>query len=281
MSRNYKRIAAIHDLSGLGRSSLAVVMPIISCMGIQVCPVPTAVLSTQTSGYEHYSFVDLTDTLPAYFAHWQSLGMDFDGIYSGFLGSKNQIQLVSGFIDTFADEGTLVVVDPVLGDDGQLYATMDEQMVAEMVKLVRKADVITPNFTELKYLLGATMEEQANREQIEQWMKTLSEWGPKVVMVTSVPIVDEPNQTSVLAYHRPTDQFYEVKCTYIPAHYPGTGDIFASVIVGSLLQGVDLLESLTRGADFVTKAINNSFHSGNPIREGVLLEPILKDLMLN
>ena len=115
MKREFKRVMAVHDLSGLGRSSLMAVTPVLSVMGVQVCPVPTAVLSTQTSGFTDYTFVDLTDTMPAYLKHWQQLHMDFDCIYSGFLGSAQQIAIMENTLDTFADADTLVVIDPVLG----------------------------------------------------------------------------------------------------------------------------------------------------------------------
>lgn len=271
-----KRVAAIHDLSGIGRSSLAVVLPILSCMGVQVCPVPTAVLSTQTSGFSGYSFVDLTDSLPAYMGHWQTLGLSFACIYSGFLGSKSQIQMVGDFIDHFADKQTMVVVDPVLGDDGALYDTMSRSMVEEMKTLVGKAHVVTPNFTELLYLVGVESQENFLLAEIEQWIRDLSAKGPKIVIVTSVPLGE---QTMVLAYDGLLDQFCQVACDYIPASYPGTGDIFASVVVGSLLQGMTLSYAIRQGVDFVTTAIRNSYQGGAPIREGVVFEPNLAMLL--
>ena len=154
MKRNFKRIAAVHDICGLGRSSLAAVMPIVSVMGIQVCPLPTAVLSSQTSGFEGYTFVDLSDQMDGTVDHWQRVGMDFDCIYTGFLGSPQQVDSIVTMVDKLADDNPLVVVDPVMGDDGLLYDTMDEAMIEKMKQLVAKADVITPNYTELLYLLG-------------------------------------------------------------------------------------------------------------------------------
>ena len=153
MKRNFKRIAAVHDICGLGRSSLAAVMPIVSVMGIQVCPLPTAVLSSQTSGFEGYTFVDLTDQMEGTINHWQSVGMDCDCIYTGVLGSPQQVNSISILLDKLANDQTLVVVDPVMGDDGVLYDTMDDGMNEKMTQLVGKADVITPNYTELLYLL--------------------------------------------------------------------------------------------------------------------------------
>lgn len=270
-----KRVAAIHDLSGIGRSSLAVVLPILSCMGVQVCPVPTAILSTQTSGFRDYSFVDLTMSLPAYVGHWQSLGLTFDCIYSGFLGSKAQIELVSDFIDHFADDQTMVVVDPVLGDDGALYDTMDPEMVGEMLGLIQKADLITPNFTEFLYLIGASYRPDFPLEQVKEGLRDLSGQGPRIVIATSVPLGQDNKQTMVLAYDGFLEHFAQVTCDYIPASYPGTGDIFASVVVGCLLRGDNLAVALQMGVDFVTTAIRNSYQADEPTREGVVFEPIL------
>ena len=147
-----KKIAAVHDLSGAGRVSLTVVIPILSSMGFQVCPLPTAVLSSHTQ-YPHFSFLDLTDEMPRIISEWKQLGVQFDAIYTGYLGSPRQIQIVSGFIDDFRQSDSLVMIDPVLGDNGKLYTNFDEQMILEMRHLIRKADVITPNMTELFYLL--------------------------------------------------------------------------------------------------------------------------------
>lgn len=266
-----KKAAAIHDLSGLGHSSLAAVMPILSVMGIQVCAMPTAILSSQTDGYEGYSFVDLTNTLPQFIKHWQRLQLDFQCIYSGFLGSAAQISLVSDFIADFRRPDTLVVVDPVLGDDGALYDTMDEAMVREMRHLSAGADVITPNYTELLLLVDEPYRIGASTEEIRRWMRKLSEQGPQIVLVTSVP-AQQKDQTQVWAYDRGCAKFYQVACEYIPVSYPGTGDIFTSVLVGRLLQGDALEKAITDAAAFVTAAIRLTMREAGARREGVQLE---------
>jgi len=170
MKRSVSRVAAIHDLSGFGRSSLAVVIPILSTMGVQVCSVPTAVLSTHTGGFEGYSFVDLTDTLEEFFNHWHKLKIEFDCIYSGFLGSSRQIDIISKFIANFSANDPLVVIDPVMGDNGKLYSTMDREMVEKMRSLLQKADIITPNFTEAAYLLDEEYNLDITQEQIKKWL---------------------------------------------------------------------------------------------------------------
>ncbi|MFZ7103036.1 MAG: pyridoxamine kinase [Peptococcaceae bacterium] len=280
MKRSVNRVAAIHDLSGFGRSSLAVVIPILSTMGLQVCSLPTAVLSTHTGGFEGYSFVDLTDSMQEFIQHWKSLKIDFDCIYSGFLGSSKQINLISDFIDDFSGNHPLVVIDPVMGDNGKLYSTMDDEMVKKMRGLIKKADIITPNFTEAAFLLGEKYETDIFQEGIKEWLVRLSELGPQTVIITSVPESKASKNTSVIAYNREDERFWKVSCVYIPAHYPGTGDVFTSVIVGSLLQGDSLPIALDRGVQFITAAIRASYGNKYPEREGVLLERVLDNLKM-
>lgn len=269
-----KKTAAIHDLSGLGHSSLAAVLPILSVMGVQVCPVPTAVLSSQTDGYQDYSFVDLTDSLFQFINHWQKLQLEFDCIYSGFLGSSTQIAIVSRFIDDFKKERTLVLVDPVLGDNGAMYATMDNAMVEKMRGLVAKADIVTPNVTELYLLLDKPYQERVSDERLKNDIVALAEMGPKTVLVTSV-WADVPKYSRIMVYERAEERFSQVMCRHLPAVYPGCGDIFASVLAGGLLNGVGLTNAITTAADFVAAAIEVSVSCGIPAREGVLLEKVL------
>lgn len=281
MSRLIKKVAAIHDLSGFGRASLTTVIPILSTMGIQVCPVPTAILSTHTSNFTGYSFIDLTDYMEEHIAHWKKLNLEFDCIYSGFLGSPRQIKIVSDFVDHFGHKDNLVVVDPVMGDNGSLYGTMGEEMVVEMRKLVSKADIITPNFTEAAFLLGEKYKETTTEEEVKNWLVRISEMGPKIVIITSVPdekINEFEKNMSVIAYNREDDVFWKVSCKYIPVSYPGTGDAYTSVLIGSLLQGDSLPVAIDRAMQFVTQCIKASYGFKYPSREGVLLERNLNTL---
>lgn len=278
MKRTVSRLAAIHDLSGFGRNSLSVVIPVLSTMGIQVCPVPTAVLSTHTGGFEGYSFVDLTDSMEEFLAHWKKLGLEFDCIYSGFLGSPRQVDIIAKFIDDFSANDPLVVVDPVLADNGKLYDTMDQDMVEKMKNLIRKADLITPNFTEAALLLDEAYDLRIGEKEIKDWLVRLSDKGPRVVIITSVPASQGSKNTSVIAYNREDGRFWKVGCVYIPAHFPGTGDVFTSIVTGSLLQGDSLPLALDRGVQFITAAIRASYGYKYPEREGVLLERVLGNL---
>jgi len=189
------RVAAIHDISGFGRASLTVIMPILSNMGIQVCPMPTAVLSTHTGGFEGFKFIDLTDHLTDYMNHWKSLSLQFDSIYSGFLGSERQIEIVRQFIHDFKAENQLVVVDPVMGDDGKLYQTINDAMIDGMKELVADADMITPNITEAAYLLDREVPEDISDAAIKDWLKALASMGPQYTVITSVPNVEKGKRT--------------------------------------------------------------------------------------
>lgn len=278
-----KKVAAIHDLSGYGRASLTTIIPILSNMKVQVCPVPTAILSTHTGGFEGYSFIDLTDYMQEHIAHWKRLDLEFDCIYSGFLGSPKQIEIVADFIDYFGKKSKFIVVDPVMGDNGKLYSTMDNEMVVGMRNLIKKADIITPNFTEVMYLLGKEYDKNIDIEKVKEYLKDLSNMGPKIVIATSVLEIEEnkmDKKTSVVAYDRENDVFWRVSCRYIPASYPGTGDAYTSVVIGSLLQGDSLPMAIERGVQFITQCIMASYGFKYPKKEGVLLEKMLDVLKM-
>ena len=283
MDNIVKKVAAIHDLSGYGRSSLTSIIPILSSMKLQVCPVPTAVLSTHTGGFEGFSFLDLTDYMEQHIAHWKKLGLEFDCIYSGFLGSPRQIKIVADFVDFFGHKNNLTVIDPVLGDNGRLYGTTGKEMVEEMKKLIGKADIITPNFTEVTFLLDKEYKKEISEAEIKQWLIELAAMGPKIVIATSVPDEDSHStdrKTNVVAYDRENDVFWKVSCKYIPASYPGTGDAYTSVVIGSLLQGDSLPIAIERGVQFITQCILASYGFKYPNREGVLLERMLDVLKM-
>lgn len=272
------RVAAVHDLSGFGRVSLTMIMSILSTMGVQVCPLPTAVLSTHTGGFNNYKFIDLTDHLEGYIKHWSELNIEFNCIYTGFLGSARQIDIISGFIKDFNKENQLVVIDPVLGDNGKLYKSVNMFMVEKMKEFICLASIITPNFTEAAYLLGKSCTKTISEDNIKEWLIPLSEMGPKIVIITSVPDSVTDKYTYVIAYNKEDRKFWKVKCSYIPAYYPGTGDGFTSVVVGSLLQGDSLPIALDRATQFILSAIRASYGYDYPKRDGVLIERVLGNL---
>ena len=287
------RLAAIHDLSGFGRTSLMVVVPIFSTLGIQVCPLPTAVLSTGTSGFEDFRFVDLTEYMPDFLAHWKTLNLRFDAVYSGFLGSGKQAEIVADCIEHCLKPGGLAVVDPVLGDNGQLEPTMDMAMVERMRWLACQATCITPNLTEAALLLNEPYPWDAEKSgmdngMLREWLLRLTEGGkggldqgmakaPKIAVITSVP-EGNGRHSAVVAYHKEQHRFWRVDCDYIPAVYPGTGDTFTSVLTGSLMQGDSLPLAMDRAVQFVTLGIRAAFGHNAPHREGIFLERVLSAL---
>lgn len=273
-----KKIAAVHDLSGVGRVSLTAVIPILSSMGFQVCPLPTAVLSNHTQ-YPDYSLLDLTEEMQRIVEKWKKMDVHFDTFYSGYLASSRQIKIVEDLIAYFRRPSDLVVVDPVMGDNGKLYVGMGQDMVEEMKEFIRYADVITPNLTEMFLLLGEPEIPDVLTDQIlKDGLKSLSDKGPEIVIVTSVPVVDNPHLTSVYAYNRIGGRFWKVTCPYLPAHYPGTGDAFTSVITGALMQGDSLPIALDRATQFILQGIRATFGYEYNNLEGIMLEKVLHNL---
>lgn len=271
MQAGPKRVAAIHDLSGIGRCSLSVIIPVLSAIGVQACPIPTAILSSHTGGFGEVAFVDLTDYLAASLAHYKREHISFDCVYSGFLGSEHQIDSCLDYFTTYSD--ALAVVDPVMGDHGKPYKTYTPAMRARMVELVRVADIITPNLTESAMLLGMDYPASLTRSEAKSMMARLSEQGPSQVVITGVPMAT--GEMANLAYDRDRGRYWTVRCDYVPASYPGTGDIFAAVLTGSLLTGDSLPMAVDRATRFAELTINTTFGFGSDTREGIMLEKTL------
>ncbi len=272
------RVAAIHDLSGFGRASLTVAIPVLSVMGVQACPLPTAVLSTHTVEYTGYTLLDLTSEMERILDHWEALGLVFNGVYSGFTASVEQMASVARCIRSCLAPDGLAVVDPVLGDNGVLDPTMTPEMVRGMRRLICEAHAITPNYTEVCLLLGDPYRRDPDPAVVMTQLRRLAEMGPGVVVATSVPLAGRPDRSAVFAYERQADRFWKADCSIIPAHYPGTGDAFASVLTGSLILGDSLPLALDRAVQFVTLAIRATFGLDMPTREGILLERALPAL---
>ncbi|MDR0766342.1 MAG: pyridoxamine kinase [Odoribacteraceae bacterium] len=267
-----KKVAAIHDLSGYGRASLTVVIPVLSCMGYQVCPLPTAVLSAH-SEFAGFRSLDLTGFMSEAIAHWKSLGLSFDAIYSGYLASERQMEVVEGFFRDFGNERNFIVVDPVLGDHGALYPGMTAGMVAGMRRLCARAGVITPNLTEAALLLGRDPRADIPAGEAARWCEELCATGPERVIITSAPGVNGRDAT--LARDGKEGRTWRVTCEHVPASYPGTGDAFASAITGCLLNGDTLPEAIDRAVYFVHAGIKATFgHAGHPL-DGIDQERVL------
>lgn len=268
------RVAAIHDLSGFGRCSLAVIMPVLSAMGIQCCPVPTAVLSTHTGGFEDIAIKDLTDYLSPALAQYKKLGIEFDSVYSGFLASAEQIDHCLEFFSAY--KNSLKVVDPVMGDHGKPYRTYTPELCKRMGELVDVADVITPNLTEAAILLGEKYPVELTGGTVKSWLARLCE-RVRVAVITGVPLAE--GVMANVGCDREQGGFWRVDCDYVPASYPGTGDIFASVLTGGLLSGDSLPIAMDRATVFTQITIKNTYSYGLEARNGVLFEPSLSWLI--
>ena len=278
IQNNNKKVVAVHDLSCIGRVSLNAVIPILTSMGLEVTPLPTALLSCHTQ-YPDFTFLDLTTEMRKIIANWKAQGFCFNAFYTGYLGSPEQVQVVSELIQDFRRPNDLIVVDPVLGDNGHLYKGMNEEMVGQMRELIKLADVITPNMTEMFLLLGEPYRNNNfNDDELKSYLRALSQQGPSIVIVTSVPVIDTPHLTSVYAYNRNGNRYWKVTCPFLPAHYPGTGDSFTSVITGSLLQGDSLPLALDRAMQFTLQGIRSTFGYDYSNLEGIMLEKVLSNL---
>ena len=268
------RVAAIHDMSGFGRCSLTVAIPVLSAMGLQCCPLPTAFLSTHTGGFEGFSFLDMTDEMPRVADHWKTLDMDFKCIYSGFLGSERQIEIVSEFIRDFRQKDTVVVVDPVMGDHGAVYQTYTPAMCEGMAHLAEQADVIVPNLTEAALLLGIPYEELPTGEAgCREIVERLSLNGRRSVVLTGASAA--PDLTGAMCFDAKSGQTESIQVSRVPREFYGTGDVFASVLAGALVKGTDLPEATRQAVDFVRACAERTAEQNLPIREGVDFEPLL------
>lgn len=267
------RVAAIHGLAGFGRSSLAAVIPTLSAMGVQVCPVPTAVLSTHTGGLGDVEYRDLTDYIRPCTEHYKRLELSFEGIYSGFLSNASQAGDVCAMIDSFPE--ALAVVDPVMGDHGKTYRTCTPELIQAMRMLVRSADIITPNTTEVSILLGEQQRhDPLTRGELKSKLVRLAELGPRFVVITGVELA--AGECASVGYDREQNAFWRVPYDYVPTAYPGTGDIFASVLTGSMITGESFPIAMNRATSFDEIAIKTTFGYGTDTRHGVMLEKCLE-----
>ncbi len=273
MRERPQRVAAIHDLSGFGRCSLSVILPVLSAMGVQVCPVPTAVLSSHTGGFGEVVLRDMTEYINPALAHYQRLGIEFECIYSGFLSSASQIDHCVEFFSAYPQ--ALAVVDPVMGDHGKPYRTITADMRSRMAEMVSHANVITPNLTEACILLGSEYSPvPLTATQAKSMLARLGERGPQRVVVTGVTLAT--GEYGNIGYDRSHNAYWKTTADLIPANYPGTGDIFAAVLTGSLITGDSLPMAMERATRYVELTIKTTFGYSTDPREGVMLERTLE-----
>lgn len=272
-----KKIAAINDLTGFGRCALTVTLPVISHMKLQCCPVPTSIFSNH-AGYAEYFFDDYTQRLDGYLSMWKKLGLKFDGIMSGFLGSAAQIGVVEQFVKEFQKEDTVVVIDPVMGDHGKIVGTYTEEMCREMRKLVSLADIITPNLTESCKLTDTPYKEKGwRRSELYSMAQRLREMGPEKIVITGIPqgefianyLYQEGEQPALFRTYRVGDE----RC--------GTGDLFAAIIAADAVNAVPFKRSVRKASSFVKKCMLRSIEMGVEQKNGVCFEELLHLLKCN
>ena len=271
---SYKKILTIQDISCLGQCSLTVALPIISACGVEACVLPSAVLSTHTTGFTGYTFRDLTEDMPAIRKHWVQEGVQFDAIYTGYLGSAQQIAYVADFFATTGKPDCLKIVDPAMADNGQLYPGFDNAFVETMKDLCGKADYLMPNITEAAFLTGLEYKEAYDRSYIDALLQGLTGLGAKNVILTGVSYA--PGKTGVVVMEHGNYQYYAHDRMGKSCH--GTGDVYASAFVGSLIRGKSAYDAARIAADYTVACIQETAKLDNHWY-GVAFEPVLLQLI--
>lgn len=281
-----KRIVTIQDISCIGKCSLTVALPLISCFGVETAIIPTAVLSTHTA-FNEFTFHDLTDDIEPIMANWKKQNFHFDGIYTGYLGSIRQIELMKKFFDTFAEENTLKIVDPCMADFGSLYKGFDKEFAFEMASLCSKADIILPNLTEASFLLGRDcLDSNYSEDDIKEMMVALSKLGAKKVILKGISFNKQKSsfkgidgKIGICYYNQERDKYSWYFHKKIEQNFHGTGDVFASVFTGAMIENFSIESSYTLAADFVLKTIEYTIKDKNHNFYGVNFESAIPFLV--
>ena len=271
-----KRILTIQDISCIGKCSLTVALPIISAQGIEACILPTALLSTHT-GFKNFTFRDLTDEFDAITQVWHKEGISFDGIYTGFLGSFSQLELIEKIFNEFNSSAPLILVDPCMGDNGKLYHGFDEKFVMKMRELCTKAHFITPNITEASFMCGMPFfGSDYTQDYILELLEGLASFGARKIVLKGIRY--KQNECGIIAYDAKTKEKVECFHEFLPFHTSGTGDIFASVLFGSLVNGESMQNSIKKAANFVLSSIKITLKDKSRTWYGVQFEKVLGTL---
>lgn len=268
-----KRIVTLQDISCVGKCSLTVALPIISAMGIEACPIPTALLSNHTA-FDSFSFCDLTNEIKPVTEQFKKQNFKFDGIYSAYLGSKKQVDIVSEFIDDFK---ALTLVDPVMGDHGKLYSGFDKDFPKTMKKLCKKADIIVPNVTEAGFLLGYDSAlSYSSEKELKEHMLRLCDSGPEICVITGI---EADNKSGAAIYNKSTDEFDLYLRDKIQRTFHGTGDIFASVLFSALIKNMPIKKALNTAVDFTYLSMEATVNNPDASWYGVDFESVLPKLL--
>jgi len=274
--QDMKRVLTIQDISCLGKCSLTIALPVISALGSETVILPTAVLSTHTM-FQNFTCKDLSDQIEPIGNHWKSEGVTFDAIYTGYLGTIEQIDKIRSLFRTFRGENTIIIVDPVMADNGKLYPAFDMDYVKKNAELCAEADIIVPNITEAAFLTGIEYREEYDIGYIRKLLSALSELGAGITVLTGVSL--EKGKTGVVGYDRKTGEYYTYQNRKINAAFHGTGDLFSSTCVGEILRGKDWRDAMRIAADYTAHTIEVTLQNPKKPWYGVDFEATIPDLI--
>lgn len=271
-----KRILTIQDISCVGKCSITVALPIISAMGVETVVLPTAVLSAHTM-FPDFTCRSLEDQMPPITAHWKKENITFDAIYTGYLANEHQIDIAADIFSDFGNESTRIIVDPVMADHGRFYAGFDLAFAEKMTGLCAKADIILPNITEAALMTGMEYRTSYDEAYIQELLKRLSDFNAEISILTGVSLAQ--GSIGAMGYNRTTNDFYYYTTKKLPDSYHGTGDIFASTLVGALMNGLSWQDSIPIAADYTAECIRCTREEEKPRWYGVNFEQAIPFLL--
>lgn len=272
-----KRIVTVQDISCFGKCSITVALPLISALGVECAIIPTSILSTHTGGFEGFTFRDLSDDIPKISEHWKSYNIEFDTIYTGYLGSVLQIDYTIDFIKSFKKENTLLFVDPAMADKGRLYTGFDKDFPSHMARLCACADIIVPNITEASLLTNTPYTEEYDEEHVKTLLKKLCALGTKKALITGISF--EKSTQGAYFYDSEANEFYYYGAENIHMNFHGTGDTFASVLAGAITRGIDIKNAIKTAVDFTVECIKATLPEAQNHKYGVKFEECIPSLI--
>ena len=277
MSHNrQKKIAVINDFSGFGRCSITASLPIISALGIQCCPLPTAIFSNHTQ-FDSFYGADFTGHMDAYMDEWRKLDLHFRGILTGYLGSPEQVRIVKRFLAQFKRADTVTVIDPVMGDNGALYPAYSPELARQMGSLVPYADILTPNLTEACILTGTAYDAQMDAAGLLALCEKLSAMGPKQIVISGLERGEDLENFVFRAGREPVS----IHVHKVGGYRSGTGDVFSSILAADAVNGLDLVDSVRHASSFIAKVLRRAVELELPKYDGLCFEEFLTEVGYN
>lgn len=271
-----KKVLTVQDISCLGKCSLTIALPVISALGSETVILPTAVLSTHTM-FKNFTCKDLSDQIEPITAHWKSEGVKFDAIYTGYLGTIEQIDMIKRIFRDFRGENTVIFVDPVMADNGKLYPAFDMDYVKKNAELCAGADIVVPNITEASLMTGMDYREEYGVDYIKELLRRMNDLGARVNVITGVSL--EKGKTGVMGFDRESGEYYVYQNDRVDAVYHGTGDLFSSACVGEIMKGRDWRDAMRIAADYTARTIEVTLESADKPWYGVDFEATLPELI--